>query len=81
MTADNRLTREIEELAMREGAAHIGFGPVERYAELPRKCGPRPTDVYPAAKTVVSMAVQMPDACMERAAYHKYDDPESGLVN
>ena len=75
------LTRQLEQIAQQAGGAKIGFAPVERYDELPRLCGPRPCDVYPQARSVISVAVQMPDACMERAAYHRYDDPEAGLVN
>ncbi len=80
MNTEN-LTKAIEELALSEGAHLIGFGPVERYEKLPKKCGPRPQDVYPGAKTVIAMAVRLPDACMERAAVHDYNDPEAGAIN
>ncbi len=77
----NLITQQLQQLALNEGAAKIGFATVERFDEIPRKCGPRPCDVYPKARSVISVAVQMPDACMERAAFHDYDDPEAGLVN
>ncbi|MDD5706636.1 MAG: hypothetical protein PHR35_11995 [Kiritimatiellae bacterium] len=82
MTNANRsLTRAVRDLALAEGAALVGFAPVERFNTLPRECGPRPTDVFPEARTAISIAVQMPDVCMERAAYHDYGDPEGGHVN
>ena len=75
------LTSLLEQTAKEEGAALVGFAPVERYDLLPPQCGPRPQDVFPGAKTAISIAVQMPDACMERASFHDYGDPEGGHVN
>lgn len=75
------LTSKIERVAQTEGAALVGFAPVGRYDKLPVQCGNKPEDVLPGAKSVVSFAVQMPDACMERACFHDYGDPEAGFVN
>lgn len=75
------LAEQVRNFAKREGAALIGFAPVERFNTLPVQCGPKPQDVYPAAKYVVAIAVQMPDACMERACVHDYGDPEGGFIN
>jgi len=75
------LTESLRAAALDEGASLLGFAPVERYETLPRQCGPRPTDVFPGAKSVIALAVQMPDACMERACFHDYNDPEGGHVN
>jgi epoxyqueuosine reductase QueG len=75
------LTKELARMALEDGACLIGFSPVERYDGLPKKCGPRPQDIFPKAKSVICIAVQMPDACMERACYHDYSDPEGGFIN
>jgi len=53
------ITEIIQKAALKEGAALIGFAPVERYATLPKECGPQPQEVFPGAKTVISFAVQM----------------------
>ncbi len=76
-----QFTESIRGLALDEGAYSIGFAPVERFDKLPKKCGPKPRDVFPGARTVIAMAVRLPDACMERAAVHDYNDPEAGAIN
>jgi epoxyqueuosine reductase QueG len=75
------LTGRIADAAKKEGAALVGFAPAERFSKLPVQCGNRPGDVLRGARYVVSFAVQMPDACMERACFHDYGDPEAGFVN
>jgi epoxyqueuosine reductase len=75
------LTENLRELALAKGAALVGFAPVERFETLPLECGPKPQEVYPGARSVIAFAVQMPDACMERAAHHEYNDPEGGVIN
>jgi epoxyqueuosine reductase QueG len=71
MSADaNRLTAEITDQAMGEGAAVIGFAPVERWEGAP--AGHRPRDFVPAAKSVVAFGMRISDAIVDYDDYHNH---------
>jgi epoxyqueuosine reductase QueG len=52
-----KLTDEVRDLALREGADLFGVAPAERFAEAPE--GHRPADILPGAQSVVSYALNI----------------------
>jgi epoxyqueuosine reductase len=61
------LTTRLKDLALREGASLVGVAPVERFAGAPRGHGPR--DFIPTARSVVSIALKLPDGIVDREGY------------
>lgn len=75
-SADIDLTQRLLELALeRLEVDLLGVAPVERLQGAPE--GGRPTDYLPGARSVVVLAVKMPDAIIEVAG--RYDEPGKTL--
>jgi epoxyqueuosine reductase len=75
---DIRLTQEVKAQAMELGADLVGVAPVERWAHAPLEHSPQ--GILPEAKSVISCAVHIPDACVELAAEPDPRYPGTGLA-
>ncbi len=49
------LTQQVREVALKSGAALVGFGPISRFDQAPRHC--HPSTIFPQAKTAIAIAV------------------------
>jgi len=68
-TAAN-LTAEIADFARSQGAALVGFAPVERWDDAP--AGHRPRDFVPKAKSVICFGMRISDAIVDYDDYHNH---------
>ena len=68
-TLANR-TDEVRGIALGEGAALIGFAPVERWEQAPE--GHRPRDFVPKAKSVITFGMRISDAIVDYDDYHNH---------
>jgi epoxyqueuosine reductase QueG len=50
---NEKLTREVKELAYGKGADMVGVAPVDRFQEAPKGC--HPLDIFPKCKSVISI--------------------------
>ncbi len=75
-----QLTKPIEKPTLNKSGYSIGFIPVERFDELPKKCGSKPKFLYPVPKNVIAMTKSFPNACMEMTPMHDNNDPEVGNI-
>ena len=61
------LTDAVKALALRLGADLVGVAPVERFEAAPELF--KPESLLPGARTVISIAVHHPDACVELCGF------------
>ena len=64
------LTIDVTNLAQSQGAALIGFAPVERWENAPE--GHRPRDFLPKAKSVIAFGMRISDAIVDYNDYHNH---------
>jgi epoxyqueuosine reductase QueG len=64
------LTTEVRNLAKNEGAAVIGFAPVERWERAPK--GHCPWDFVPKARSVIAFGMRISDAIVDYDDYHNH---------